>query len=32
MELVKVTKANLNDWGKQLKAWGFTNVPAEYLK
>ena len=26
MELVKVTKANLNDWGKQLKAWGFTNV------
>jgi ribose transport system substrate-binding protein len=32
MELVKVTKANLNDWGKQLKAWGFTNVPAAYLK
>jgi ribose transport system substrate-binding protein len=32
MELVKVTKANLNDWGKQLKAWGFTNVDPKYLK
>src|SRR5262249_12118080 len=32
MELVKVTKANLGDWAKQLKAWGFTNVPAQYLK
>lgn len=31
MELVKVTKANLNDWGKQLKAWGFTNVDQKYL-
>ena len=32
MELVKVTKTNLNDWGKQLKAWGFTNVDPKYLK
>jgi ribose transport system substrate-binding protein len=32
MELVKVTKANLNDWGKQLKTWGFTNVDPKYLK
>jgi len=32
MELVKVTKDNLNAWGKQLRDWGFTDVPARYLK
>ena len=32
MELVKVTKENLNTWAKQLRDWGFTNVPAQYLK
>jgi ribose transport system substrate-binding protein len=32
MELVKVTKENLNTWGKQLRDWGFTNVPPQYLK
>jgi ribose transport system substrate-binding protein len=32
MELVKVTKENLNTWGKQLRDWGFTDVPAKYLK
>lgn len=32
MELVKVTKANLFDWAKQLKDWGFTDVPERYLK
>ncbi len=32
MELVKVTKENLNSWAKQLKDWGFTNVDAKYLK
>jgi ribose transport system substrate-binding protein len=32
MELVRVTKANLNDWAKQLRAWGFTNVDPKYLK
>jgi ribose transport system substrate-binding protein len=31
MELVRVTKANLGEWARQLKAWGFTNVPASYL-
>ncbi|HTE46063.1 MAG TPA: substrate-binding domain-containing protein [Gemmatimonadaceae bacterium] len=32
MELVKVTKENLGTWAKQLQAWGFTNVPPQYLK
>jgi len=32
MELVKVTKANLGEWARQLKAWGFTDVPEAYLK
>jgi ribose transport system substrate-binding protein len=31
MELVKVTKNNLGDWARQLKAWGFTDVPQKYL-
>lgn len=31
MELVKVTKENLNVWAKQLKDWGF-DVPEKYLK
>jgi ribose transport system substrate-binding protein len=32
MELVRVTKDNLGTWARQLKDWGFTDVPAEYLK
>ena len=32
MELVPVTKANLGTWARQLKDWGFTDVPDEYLK
>jgi ribose transport system substrate-binding protein len=32
MELVKVSKDNLGTWARQLKAWGFTDVPEEYLK
>jgi ribose transport system substrate-binding protein len=32
MELVRVTKDNLGAWARQLKAWGFTDVPDEYLK
>ncbi|MEO7276084.1 MAG: substrate-binding domain-containing protein [Vicinamibacterales bacterium] len=32
MELVRVTKDNLGQWAKQLKAWGFTDVNPEYLK
>lgn len=32
MELVRVTKDNLGTWARQLKEWGFTDVPAEYLQ
>jgi ribose transport system substrate-binding protein len=32
MELVRVTKANLGEWARQLKAWGFTDVSDVYLK
>ena len=31
MELVRVTKDNLGTWARQLKAWGFTDVPEAYL-
>jgi len=32
MDLVKVTKDNLGTWARQLKTWGFTDVPDAYLK
>ena len=32
MELVKVTKGTLGSWARQLKDWGFTDVPEAYLK
>ena len=32
MDLVKVTKENLGTWARQLKDWGFTDVPDAYLK
>jgi ribose transport system substrate-binding protein len=32
MDLVKVTKENLGAWARQLKDWGFTDVPDAYLK
>jgi ribose transport system substrate-binding protein len=32
MELVRVSKDNLGEWARQLKDWGFTDVPEEYLK
>jgi ribose transport system substrate-binding protein len=32
MELVKVTKENINIWAKQLKDWGFSDVPERMLK
>jgi hypothetical protein len=32
MELVPVTKETLGTWAKQLKDWGFTDVPEKYLK
>lgn len=31
MDLVRVTKDNLGTWARQLKAWGFTDVPESYL-
>ncbi len=31
MELVRVSKDNLGEWARQLKAWGFTDVPDRYL-
>jgi ribose transport system substrate-binding protein len=32
MELVRVTSENLGAWARQLKAWGFGDVPDEYLR
>jgi ribose transport system substrate-binding protein len=32
MELVRVDKSTLGKWARQLKEWGFTDVPEEYLK
>jgi ribose transport system substrate-binding protein len=32
MELVRVSKENLGQWARQLKEWGFTDVPEKYLK
>jgi ribose transport system substrate-binding protein len=31
MELVPVTKDSLGTWARQLKDWGFTDVPEKYL-
>ena len=31
MDLVRVTKENLGPWARQLKAWGFSDVPQQYL-
>jgi ribose transport system substrate-binding protein len=31
MDLVRVTKENLGSWARQLKEWGFTDVPPQYL-
>ena len=32
MELFRVTQANLGNWARQLRQWGFGDVPDEYLK
>ena len=32
MELVRVSKENLGQWARQLRDWGFTDVPEAYLK
>jgi ribose transport system substrate-binding protein len=31
MDVVRVTKENLGTWARQLKTWGFTDVPEAYL-
>ncbi len=31
MEVIRVTKQNLGTWARQLKTWGFTDVPEAYL-
>ncbi|MGH7624884.1 MAG: sugar ABC transporter substrate-binding protein [Gemmatimonadaceae bacterium] len=31
MDLVRVTKDNLGSWARQLRAWGFSDVPQQYL-
>jgi ribose transport system substrate-binding protein len=32
MDLVKVTAETLGEWARQLKEWGFDDVPPEYLE
>jgi ribose transport system substrate-binding protein len=32
MDLVRVSKDNLGTWARQLKDWGFDDVPESYLK
>ena len=32
MELERVSKENLGEWARQLKEWGFADVPEKYLK
>ena len=32
METVRVTKDNLNEWARQLRDWGFTDVDPRYLR
>jgi ribose transport system substrate-binding protein len=32
MALVRVTRQNLGEWARRLKAWGFNGIPEDYLK
>jgi ribose transport system substrate-binding protein len=32
MKLVRVTRDNLGSWARQLKDWGFADVPEEYVR
>jgi len=32
MELVRVSRESLGDWARQLRAWGFTDVPDAYAQ
>jgi ribose transport system substrate-binding protein len=31
MDAVRVTRESLGSWSRQLKSWGFTGIPQEYL-
>jgi ribose transport system substrate-binding protein len=31
MDVIRVSKDNLGTWARQLRDWGFTDVPPEYL-
>ena len=31
MKLIRVSKANLGGWSRQLRAWGYKDVPRKYL-
>ncbi|MGB5439491.1 MAG: substrate-binding domain-containing protein [Gammaproteobacteria bacterium] len=31
LKLIPVSRANLGGWSRQLRAWGYEDVPAEYL-
>lgn len=32
MDLIRVSKENLNDWAKQLQKWGMTDIDPKFLK
>jgi ribose transport system substrate-binding protein len=32
MELVRVSRESLGSWSRQLRSWGFTGIPEEYLR
>jgi ABC-type sugar transport system substrate-binding protein len=32
LDLVRVTADNLGAWARQLRSWGFGDVPEEYLQ
>ena len=32
LELVRVTAKNIGSWARQLRDWGFADVPEEYLR
>jgi hypothetical protein len=32
MDLIRVSKDNLNDWAKQLQKWGMSDIDPKFLK
>jgi hypothetical protein len=32
MELVRVSRDTLGSWARQLRDWGFSDVPEKYLR